>query len=130
MSNLNCPKCKGELEPRSYGDNISLSQCNKCKGLFIPAGATHKILESWSAKENPDTGSIELGKRFDKVNDIKCPKCNIPMDRIQDLDQPHIWTENCSVCGSTFFDAGELTDLKEKTLSDFLKKIFGKHDRS
>jgi Zn-finger nucleic acid-binding protein len=45
------------------------------------------------------------------------------MDKIEDLDQPHIWIENCAVCGGIFFDAGELTDLKEKTLSDWFKRF-------
>ncbi len=124
MENLDCPKCNGELEAKSAGNDISVQQCNKCKGLFVPPGVTHKILDNWSAKENPDSGSVEVGQRFDKVDEIKCPKCNVQMDKIQDQDQPHIWTENCPVCGSTFFDAGEMTDLKEKTLSDLLKKIF------
>ncbi|MEQ8954416.1 MAG: zf-TFIIB domain-containing protein [Gammaproteobacteria bacterium] len=124
MENLSCPKCNGELEPKSAKEDITLQQCNKCKGLFVPPGATKRILQHWSAKENPDSGSQAVGQKFDKIDDIDCPKCGVRMDKIQDLDQPHIWTENCSVCGSTFFDAGEMTDLKEKTLSDLIKKIF------
>jgi transposase-like protein len=33
------------------------------------------------------------------------------MIRIVDVDQPHIWFEHCTVCGGSFFDAGEFRDF-------------------
>ncbi len=122
MDSLNCPKCNGVLENKKVGDeNISVHRCNKCLGLFVPAGVTRKLFAIWGPHTNVDTGSETIGKKFDSVDDIECPKCKIRMDKIEDNDQPHIWLENCSNCGATFFDAGELTDLKEKSLSDIFK---------
>lgn len=121
---LTCPKCEGDLEAKSIEDDITIEQCNRCRGLLVPAGITKKLLDIWGPDTNVDTGSESLGKKYDNVDDIECPRCKVKMDKIEDLNQPHIWLENCSACGSTFFDAGELTDLKEKTLSDIFKKVF------
>lgn len=120
---MECPKCGGSFETKSVGEAIKIDRCNKCSGLFVPVGVTHKLLADWAPDTNPDTGSAKVGEKFDKVDDIDCPRCHIKMDKIEDIDQPHIWLESCPGCGATFFDAGELTDLKEKTLSDFFKRF-------
>ncbi len=120
---LQCPKCKGEFDTRTVAEDISVQQCNNCHGLFVPPGTTKKLKDIWGPDTNVDTGSEKVGQRYDGIDDIECPKCHIKMDKIEDLDQPHIWIENCAMCGSTFYDAGELTDLKEKTLSDFFKRF-------
>ena len=126
---LNCPKCGGEFESKTVAEDITVEQCNKCYGLFVPAGMTRKLLANWGPDTMVDTGSDTLGKKYDKVDDINCPKCAVKMDKIEDHTQPHIWIESCPVCSATFFDAGELTDLKEKTLSDWFKRfIKGKRE--
>ena len=118
-----CPKCGGDFETKEIGDEIKLSQCHQCFGLFVPPGMTRKILANWGPDTMVDTGSEHVGKKYDKIDDIDCPKCGVKMDKIEDLDQPHIWIESCAECGGTFFDAGELTDLKQKTLSDWFKRF-------
>lgn len=118
-----CPKCGGEFELKGAGEDLKVEQCHQCFGLFVPAGVTRKLLANWGPDTMVDTGSETIGKKYDKIDDIDCPKCGVRMDKIEDLEQPHIWIENCAVCGGTFFDAGELTDLKEKTLSDWFKRF-------
>lgn len=125
MEKMSCPKCDGEFETRTVGeDNIAFDRCNKCHGVFLGPGVSHKLMAIWGPDTNIDIGTEAIGKKYDQVDDIDCPKCNMKMDKIEDVDQPHIWIENCPACGSTFFDAGELTDLKEKTLSDYFKRFF------
>ncbi len=120
---LHCPKCEGELEKKLVAEDVVVQQCNRCFGLFVPPGTTKKLIDIWGPDTNVDTGPEKVGKKYDSVDDIECPKCKIKMDKLEDLDQPHIWIENCAMCGSTFYDAGELTDLKEKTISDFFKRF-------
>ena len=120
---MDCPKCDGKLETKNVAEDVNVDQCSRCYGLFVPPGTTQKLLAIWGPDTNIDTGSEALGKKYDSVDDIECPKCKIKMDKIEDLDQPHIWMESCAMCGSTFYDAGELTDLSEKTLSDFFKRF-------
>jgi Zn-finger nucleic acid-binding protein len=43
------------------------------------------------------------------------------MVKLIDKDQYHIKYESCPVCYGTFFDAGEFTDLKEKTVVERFK---------
>lgn len=124
MENLNCPKCDGVLETKTVEENISVERCNRCHGLLVPAGVTRKLLAAWGPDTNVDTGPAIVGKKFDAIDDIECPNCKVKMDKIEDVKQPHIWMENCPACGATFFDAGELTDLKEHTLSDIFKRYF------
>ncbi len=120
---MECPKCNGELEAKNVDENVNVDQCTRCYGLLVPPGTTQKLLAIWGPDTNVDTGSDTLGKKFDAFDDIDCPKCNVKMDKIEDQSQPHIWIESCAVCGSTFYDAGELTDLKEKTVSDYFKRF-------
>lgn len=123
MEKIGCPKCEGELEPKAVAERITVERCNKCHGLLVPAGVTKKLLAIWGPDTNVDTGPAAIGKKYDRVDEINCPRCKIRMDKIEDVNQPHIWIESCSACGSIFFDAGELTDLKEKTISDIFKNF-------
>ena len=70
-----------------------------------------------------DIGSKSIGKKFDKVDDIQCPHCDVPMDKIVDPEQTHIWMEACPSCERIFLDAGEFTDLKYETFSDKIKNL-------
>ena len=40
-----------------------------------------------------DIGSPAIGKKFDKVEDIQCPHCNVDMDKIVDPNQTRIGME-------------------------------------
>ena len=123
MEIISCPKCNGELESKSVEEGITVERCNKCHGLLVPAGVTRKLLAIWSPDTNVDTGPAAIGKKYDRIDDIECPRCKLKMDKVEDPTQPHIWYESCAACGASFFDAGELTDLKEKTLSDIFKNL-------
>ncbi|MFM1896451.1 MAG: hypothetical protein RLZZ385_1525 [Pseudomonadota bacterium] len=114
---MDCPKCKGEFEEKKLGD-LTINRCKNCMGLLIPAGSMRKLTASWESVTLMDVGSVKQGRKFDRIGDIKCPKCNIEMDKVEDVHQPHVWLETCPSCNSTFLDAGELTDLSRKTFSD------------
>ena len=45
------------------------------------------------------------------------------MLRMVDLDQPHIWYEECTVCHGIWLDAGELRDLSRKDLLDKVRDM-------
>jgi Zn-finger nucleic acid-binding protein len=51
------------------------------------------------------------------------PRCSSLMIRMVDLEQPHIWFEHCTICGGSFFDAGEFKDLAYHTVLDFFKDL-------
>ena len=46
------------------------------------------------------------------------------MQRRSDDEQRHVWYEECETCHGIFLDAGEFTDLKFKTLMDWVRGLF------
>jgi Zn-finger nucleic acid-binding protein len=74
-----------------------------------------------------DIGDPEVGKKYNKIEDIKCPACpNSEMLNLMDPQQPHIWFESCPTCYGRFYDAGEFKDYADDTFSDFIKDLFAK----
>ena len=121
---MECPKCMGKMQPVSYGPRIRIRRCESCFGLFCRREVLAIMLEEWMADEILDCGSKRVGRQFDKIDDIDCPECRVPMDKVYDARQTHIWLESCDQCSGIFFDAREFTDLKHVTLLDFFRDIF------
>ena len=119
---MDCPKCSGELETRNFKE-LSVKRCNGCGGLMMRADMLEQMKDLETAEQIFDTGSPAIGKKYDNVDDIDCPECQIPMEKIWDPRQTHIWMESCPHCGMMFLDAGEFTDLKYETFSDLVKKL-------
>ncbi|MDX1494834.1 MAG: zf-TFIIB domain-containing protein, partial [Longimicrobiales bacterium] len=70
-----------------------------------------------------DTGDAREGRRQNRVDRYRCPRCSGAMVRMVDPRQRHIWFETCAACGGSFFDAGEFRDLSEVTIADFFKSL-------
>ena len=120
---MDCPKCAGELETKTHGDDIKLERCRTCYGLLVKGFMLEKMREEFMAETFLDIGSASIGKKFDKVGDIQCPHCKVDMDKIVDPQQTHIWMECCPSCDRIFLDAGEFSDLKYETFSDKIKGL-------
>ena len=69
-----------------------------------------------------DSGDPEIGKEYNKIDDIDCPRCSVRMEKISDPSQPHIWYEVCLEHGM-YLDAGEFTDFKYETLLDKFRDL-------
>ena len=119
---MHCPKCTGDLETKEY-EHIKVQRCNNCHGLFLEPYMLTETFAEWMAESFLDTGAPSLGRKYDKIDDIRCPACDVVMDKIEDPVQTHIWMEACPKCECVFLDAGELTDLKHETFSDKLKSL-------
>lgn len=120
---MECPKCAGELETKTHGDDIKLQRCRICYGLLVQSFVLEKMREEFMAETFIDIGSPSIGKKFDKIEDIQCPHCKVDMDKIVDPQQSHIWMESCPSCDRVFLDAGEFSDLKYETFSDKIKGL-------
>lgn len=117
---VNCAKC-GSMMEKVAVDGHEIDRCINCRGIWLDC-AEHVELKSHA--QEIDTGAAATGAKFNAVDRINCPVCpNTPLTRMVDIDQPHIWFENCSSCGGRFFDAGEFNDISEQTLSDWLKSF-------
>ena len=120
---MECPKCPGSLEPKTYGRKITVHRCNECGGLLCKPETLLEMKREWMSEAVLDAGDPRLGKVLDQLDDIKCPECSTVMDKTSDERQTHIWYERCPSCGNLFFDAGEFTDLKYDTLMDRLRDL-------
>lgn len=130
---MQCPKCEAVMHLIEYG-GISVDRCSQCNGLWFDM-LEHEHLKALEGSESIDIEDPRgaLGKQGAKVKDdripIDCPVCSIPLLRMVDREQPHIWYEACATCFGVFFDAGEFRDFKEKTVLDFFRDLLAKERR-
>ena len=118
---MNSPKCDQDME-KVVHEGIEVDRCVNCRGIWFDMLEADRLKKS-EGSEAIDVGDAELGKSFNEIDRIQCPKCNEPMLRMVDGRQPHIWYESCPVCYGLFFDAGEFTDFKEETILDFFRDL-------
>jgi Zn-finger nucleic acid-binding protein len=108
------------MEEVSYGA-VTIDRCTNCQGLWFDTGEADQLKAKWMG-DALDTGSSSGGKKWDKVEDIACPRCGKDMEKTSDILQKHIWYETCSEHGM-FMDAGEFTDYKHETLADRFRSM-------
>lgn len=126
VHSIECPKCGHGMDEISYGGDLLIDRCTNCHGLWFDEGEADRLKGKWMG-EALDTGKASKGKKWDAVDDVACPRCGKDMEKAADPDQPHIWYEVCKEHGM-FMDAGEFTDYKHETLSDWFRGLI-KRDR-
>tara|TARA_R110002110_G_scaffold205066_5_gene416875 strand:+ start:61955 stop:62299 length:345 start_codon:yes stop_codon:yes gene_type:complete len=109
------------MDELSYGGDLLIDRCSNCSGLWFDHGEAEMLKSRWMG-DALDTGDAEMGRKWDAVDDIACPRCHQDMDKAADPDQPHIWYEVCREHG-LFMDAGEFTDFKHETLADWFRSL-------
>ena len=122
---LDCPKCDEPMRPLKAGKAI-LDRCEKCYGIWLDPGERQKLLKDKSLVHGIDIGPPDAGKQQNEITDVNCPRCVRPMRHVLDPKQKHIGYKLCTECQGSFFDAGELTDLSEFTLSERIRAFLGK----
>ena len=118
---MNCPKCPGTMESRTYGRKITVRRCVDCGGLFCQPQVLLEMKREWMSEVVLDSGDPAVGQKHNRLGDINCPECAIPMRKTVDKHQSHIWYEQCEQCEGMYFDAGEFTDLKYDTFLDRIR---------
>ena len=99
-------------------------RCTSCKGFWFDIGEAEKLKDAWKP-EFIDIGDPEMGKEFNKIRDINCPRCGKQMDKVSDPKQRHIQLEACPKHG-VFMDAGEFTDYKNETVMDIFRGVMAR----
>ena len=124
IHSIECPKCGHGMNEITYGGDVVIDRCTNCHGLWFDEGEAEQLKKKWMG-DALDTGNPATGKKWDAVEDVACPRCGKEMEKVSDPDQPHIWYEVCREHGM-FMDAGEFTDLKFKTLLDWVKGLLAR----
>jgi len=104
-------------------DGVEVNRCDNCNGIWFDAGE-HEALKKMKGSESLDIGDALKGKKNNEIGNIDCPRCNVKMIKMVDVDQHHIWYEACSMCYGVYFDAGEFKDYKEEGFLDKVKDFF------
>lgn len=127
---MQCAKCRSVMESVQGAYGQPVDRCTKCRGLFISMPAMESICREWfmwpsaRSEHRIDIGDGRSGRAFDAVDDIDCPVCGTRMAHVSVEGQSHISLEQCTDCEGIFFDAGELTDTRYKTLVDWVRGRF------
>jgi len=116
-----------ELKIETLHGKVVIDQCNSCKGLWFDNGEAEQLKGDWMA-DFADSGDREVGKTYNTVRDIDCPRCDKTMVKLNDPKQTHLEYEACEEHG-VFMDAGEFTDFKHETLMDVFRDVVAKITR-
>jgi len=106
-------------------ETAAFARCGGCQGLWIGAQEL-QALRQMKGADTIDTGSHADGQRLNAKDDIDCPQCEVRLAKRVDVDQHHIWYEQCPQCQGVFLDAGEFRDLKDYNLVCYLRGLFAK----
>lgn len=118
---IECPKCGHGMNEITYGGDVVIDRCTHCQGLWFDDDEAEQLKRKWMG-DALDTGNPAMGKKWDAVEDVSCPRCGKQMEKVSDPDQPHIWYDVCREHGM-FMDAGEFTDYKHETLADWFRTL-------
>ena len=125
-----CPKCKANMFASDYAKLTQYYQCDSCKGLMLSKKGLETLREQWLSEIVVDTGDVKVGRAHNRMPGVECPCCEKAMDRIADAEQAHVNLDFCADCDLVYLDAGELTDLKHWTLSDYILDFFAGFDKN
>lgn len=118
---MQCPKCQNKMYEITY-KGVSVDRCTECRGIWFDEGEAELLRHEWMA-EFLDDGDPDTGKKYDKITDVRCPRCDKVMDHLYDPKQRHIWYEACPDGDGKFFDAGEFTDWIYNTFFDRIREL-------
>jgi Zn-finger nucleic acid-binding protein len=88
---MTCPKCISRMERVIFG-GVEVDRCTDCHGLFLDEFAKEQLLRM-KRSEVIDIGDPELGREFNRVDQILCPRCGALMIRR--------WTSTSRTSGSS-----------------------------
>ena len=91
---MQCPKCSGTLEAKTYGRKITVHRCDNCSGLWCKPEVLLEMKKEWMSEAVLDSGDPSVGQEYNKVDEINCPECAVPMEKTSDERQTHIWYES------------------------------------
>src|SRR5262245_3070792 len=99
---MKCPKCISPMAKVVFS-RIEVNRCTDCQGIWFDEFEKDDLLKMKNS-ERIDIGNAKVGREFDRVDCILCPRCDSRMIRLAALTQPHIHFEHCTVCGGCFLD--------------------------
>ena len=128
---MRCPKCHAAMCEEtiiSQSGEVVIDKCQRCAGIWFDTGEAEKLKDEWISV-SLDDGDENVGKIYNEITDIDCPRCLQPMSSVNDPKQTHIRYEVCADHG-LFMDAGEFSDYREVTLKEAFDQILDIYRKS
>ena len=116
MSRIQCPKCESKMETVTFG-GVVVDRCSACFGIWFDA-SEKEHLRDLEGSEIIDQGDPEIGKEMNRRRRVPCPRCGGRMIPMVDRKKFRIQYEHCTICGGSFFDAGEFKEYKRRAVLD------------
>lgn len=119
-----CPKCHSQMQEQeilTQSGEVFIDKCERCSGIWFDTGEAEKLKDEWTSV-TLDDGDADIGKIYNEITSILCPRCNQQMKSVHDPRQSHIRYEICEEHG-LFMDAGEFSDYREITLQEAFDHI-------
>jgi Zn-finger nucleic acid-binding protein len=117
-----CPRCVCPMDHIHVG-LIDIDRCPCCGGVWLDYGELTKLRSNETAMRALDVGPARAARLRHVVGALRCPRDQRPLEHAADIEQPHVSVEHCFYCRGLFLDAGELRDLGEITLREWLRGL-------
>jgi Zn-finger nucleic acid-binding protein len=121
MQQLQCPKCKGQMEQVQI-ERTQVDRCTACRGLWFDALEDDDI-RATEAAETLDAPAAGPSPATGKVGTIECPRCKVRMFHMVDRMGRRIQYESCPQCYGKFLDAGEFRALEPRSVKDTVRRL-------
>lgn len=123
---MQCPKCRQPLSSVPVAEGECVERCTNCFGIVCSDGALVQLQRQWFFWPTSDLQAIDAGrpadgKRWNELRAVACPTCESPMTMVTASGPLPLELDRCGPCRLTFFDAGEMTDLRYRTLADWAR---------
>ena len=121
---MRCPKCRADMQEQrlvTRTGEICIDKCSRCAGLWFDMGEASRLKDDWIAV-TIDDGDVNVGKIYNEITEIDCPRCFQPMNSVNDEHQPHLRYEICKDHG-VFMDAGEFSDFRDISLREAFDRV-------
>jgi Zn-finger nucleic acid-binding protein len=118
---MECPKCDARLAPVQV-DEIQVDRCVRCGGIWFDGGEHEAVRQVPGAAPAIDTGPAWQASMHNRQERSYCPRDGTLMIRVAVPDEPTILVERCPRCDGSFFDAGEFSELKDRALSEMVRR--------
>lgn len=103
---------------------IEIDRCPRCGGIWLDHGELTKLRRSGAARA-ADVGVAKAATRLRHVvGALRCPRDQRPLEHAADIEQQHVSVEHCFQCRGIFLDAGELRDLSELTIGEWMRGLW------
>ena len=121
-----CPKCENQFEVVTFND-IEVDRCTNCMGIWFDH-REQEDLKKLKGAEQIDIGDEFLGAKYDHMQNIDCPRCDIRMHHVTHQADLEIRFERCPQCKGSFFDAGEFSDYLAEEIFDEFQRVMSELD--